>query len=163
MCQEVAWTPRRKATGGRTPFKTSKGGAHVEGRVPAAVVAGGEAQGVFPRSAREEVVAEGQFPVAVLIDHHALDLPTDAAADRDGSGGGGGEPVALARAAATRGAGCGRVGGPHALADQARLRLLRGRCRGLLPLAALLPVLPDLHLLAAVLAPAAGHRFSLTG
>jgi len=48
---------------------------------------------------------------------------------------------------------------PH----QARRRLLRGRSGGgrLLPLAPLFPVLSDLHLLAAVLAPAAGHRCSL--
>src|SRR4029453_5676468 len=45
--------------------------------------------------------------------------------------------------------------------DRARLRLLRGRGGGLLPLVTLLPVLPDLHALAAVLAPAAGHPMLL--
>src|SRR5262245_12140227 len=69
----------------------------------------------------------------------------------------GSERVPHARGAATLGAWCGRVGGPNALRDRALLRLLRGRGGSLLPLVTLLPVLPDLHALAAVLAPAAGH------
>ena len=62
MCQEVAWTPRRKATGGADTFKTSRGAAHVEGRVPEAVVADGLSLKGSPRLPRRSITTPSTCP-----------------------------------------------------------------------------------------------------